>query len=534
MPTSPPPEVIALGRLAFGPTPAELRRLRDVGVRAWLDEQLKPDDSADVDCTKRIKSARLHIEYEGGKDEQGHTWKGKKENRPLRALDAPLGELWKLSRDDERPDIYEEKIRPLQEVRAAAWIRAVYSKWQLREVLVDFWHNHFNVNAGVDDERVAITFPIYDRDVIRKHCFGNFRQFLEAVATSVPMLLYLNNASSKASPANENFARELFELHTLGAPNYFNHLYNRWRDVPGAADGKPVGYIDQDVYEAARAFTGWTIADGEETSRGDVLPNTGAFHYYDGWHDPYQKRVLATEFDPNQPPMADGRRVLDLVAAHPATATHVCTKLCRRLVSDDPPAELIQSAVEVWRASADQPDQIARTLRAIVTSPLFGSAWGTKIKRPFEATVSYLRATAADVRPDQNLFELIEAMGQRLFEWPTPTGHPDRFDYWSGTNVMLGRWNAPLSMMDDEFRATRFRLARQTPAEAQTPRQIVTYWSDRLLGRALPTESFEILLKYFSADNRPDQPLAVQERKLVERINGLVALIAMTPEFHLC
>jgi uncharacterized protein (DUF1800 family) len=539
MPIAPPSSyVVALNRLAFGPAPGDVGRLTEMGLGAWVDEQLAPSEDADRDCAARLAAARLHIEYEGGKDEQGRTWKGCKEDRPLRALAAPLAELWKLTRDqnDEHaaPVPYEEKVRPLQEVRAATWLRAVYSKWQLREVLVDFWHNHFNVNAGIDDERVAITFPVYDREVIRRHCLGNFRQFLEAVATSVPMLLYLNNARSKASPANENYARELFELHTLGAGHYFNHLYNRWRDVPGALEGKPVGYIDQDVYEAARAFTGWTLGDGSETSRGDRLPNTGAFYYYDGWHDPYQKRVLASEFDPNQPAMADGRRVLDLVAAHPATATHVCTKLCRRLVADDPPESVIQKAVEAWGASIERPDQIAHVVRAIVMSEEFRATWGRKLKRPFDAAISFLRATGAEVRPSDDLFDLTERMGQRLFGWPTPAGHPDRGEYWSGTNVMLGRWNGPLSMLDDDFGATRFRLARQTPPEARTPRQIVAHWTERMLGRPLAGEKTQALLRYVARERKPDEPLSLSERQFVERINGLVALLAMSPEFHLC
>ena len=217
---------------------------------------------------------------------------------------------------------------------AATLLRAIHSRWQLREVLVDFWHNHFNVNAA-GDQAVNVALPAYDR-VIRSHALGNFREFLEAVATSPAMLVYLNNRSSRAGSANENYGRELFELHSLGRDAYLNDLYNRWRDVPGALKGSPAGYIDQDVYEAARAFTGWTIEDGAGLGGGKTLPATGRFTYVEAWHDNYQKRVLATDFDPFQPPLADGRKVLDLIAAHPATARFVCTKLCRRLVSDTP------------------------------------------------------------------------------------------------------------------------------------------------------------------------------------------------------
>jgi uncharacterized protein (DUF1800 family) len=527
-----PLPVIALNRMAFGPRPGDVDRVAVMGLPAYVDEQLHPDDRDEPEVKQRLAAVRLHIEYEAGKDDKGNlTYKACKEDRPLRHLKSSAAELWKLT--DESKFAGEERQQPSFEVEAAAFVRATYSRWQLREVLADFWHNHFNVNAAIDDERAALMWPVYDRDVIRRHSFGNFRQFLEAVATSVPMLIYLNNAASKASPANENFARELFELHTLGADAYFNHLYNRWREVPGSLDGKPVGYIDEDVYEAARAFTGWTIADGQETDRGDKFPNTGEFYYYDGWHDPYQKRVLATEFDPNEPALADGRRVLDLVAAHPATAMHVCTKLCRRLVADNPSAALIDRAATVFRESKDQPDQIARVLRVILLSDEFAATWGQKIKRPFELVVSFLRATEAEVRPDSNLFGIVDGMGQHLFAWPTPAGHPDMAAHWSGTNAMLGRWNAPLTMMADDFVAARFRLERATPATLRTPRELARFWVQRILGYDLPEPELIILAKACARGADLDVPLSVGEKEWVDRLQALVALVAMTPQFQM-
>ena len=261
--------------------------------------------------------------------------------RPLDYLHASRAELWPLT-DFMAGLPWTEWFRPAAEVWAATWMRAVYSRWQLREVVADFWHDHFHVAFFAGDQRVTPLLPLYDRDVIRKHAFGNFREFLEAVARSDAMLRYLNNASSRASPANENYARELFELHTLGADNYLNDHFANWREVPEGADGVALGYIDEDVYEAARAFTGWTIADGGETGREERLPGGGGFHYFDGWHDDYQKRVLGVELTSHQEPLADGRRILDLVAAHPATARNVCAKLCRHLVGGEPPPALVQ------------------------------------------------------------------------------------------------------------------------------------------------------------------------------------------------
>ena len=159
-----------------------------------------------------------------------------------------------------------ERARPRTEVIAATLLRSVYSRYQLKEVISQFWHDHFHVNA-FSDERISVALPVYDRDVIRKNCFGNFRVLLEAVATSTAMQFYLSNYSSRAGAANENYARELLELHTFGRENYLNDNFNSWREVPGALKGQPIGYIDQDVYEVARAFTGWTIAE------------TGRFNY---------------------------------------------------------------------------------------------------------------------------------------------------------------------------------------------------------------------------------------------------------------
>jgi uncharacterized protein (DUF1800 family) len=526
-----PVEWIAMSRMAFGPRAGDVERVRAMGLAAYIDEQIR-SDAADPQCEAALKSATLHIEYEAGKDDKGNQlWKSCKEDRPLRLLSASSADLWKLT-DGSAQLPGEERQRALQEVKTATWLRAVHSRWQLREVLVDFWHNHFNVNSGIDDERVALMWPVYDRDVIRKHCLGNFRQFLEAVATSVPMLLYLNNASSKASPANENFGRELFELHTLGAPAYFNHLYNRWREVPGATEGKPIGYIDQDVYESARSFTGWTIADGSDTGRGDKFPNTGAFHYYDGWHDPYQKRVLGVEFEPNQPPMSDGRKVLDLLATHPATAQYVCTKLCRRLVSDNPPAGLVDRAAAVFTANRDAPDQIAQTVKMILLSDEFASTWGEKVKRPFELIVSFLRITGATARPDNNLFYLAEQMGQRMFAWPSPTGHPDRAGYWTGTNAMLGRWNAPVSMFADDFSGASFRLWLAMPADVRTPRQMAAFWAGRMLGPLATPEMIDLFARVAARDRKLDAPLDVNEKEMIDRIHALVGSIAMTPQFQ--
>ncbi len=460
---------------------------------------------------------------------------GRREGKPPAAashLEAPATSLWKLQ-DYEHPMPFEERVRPLEEVRAATWLRAVYSKWQLREVLAGFWHNHFNVNAE-KTEAIAAMLPLYDRDVIRAHALGNFREMLEAVGTSTVMLYYLDNVASKASPANENYARELFELHTLGAGAYRNDLYKRWREVPGALGGRPEGYIDQDVYEGARAFTGWTVANGEEDDHGKRA-NTGEFLYQEGWHDPYQKRVLATEFDPNQPPMTDGRAVLDLVANHVATAEHLCFKLCRRFLGDEPPSALVQKMAQVWRESVKAPDQIAQVIRAMVLAPEF--AWSHprgKVKNPMELAASFLRGTGAHVHPTPDLVNAVQSMGYRLFNWPTPTGHPDVDAYWLGTNTTVGRWNLLKNLRTNDLHTARWDHSEVFASEDETPGQFVARWSQRLTGAPLPEAGTGKLVAFLaqSTGGKKDVTLDPEDSETWDRALDTLVMIGSSPEFQ--
>jgi uncharacterized protein (DUF1800 family) len=441
----------------------------------------------------------------------------------------PIEELWKLTDNSIRMD-GKERNRPMQEIRAVTWLSAIYSKWQLREVMVEFWHNHFNVHA-TSQPQISAPFPIYDA-IMRQHCFGNFRTFLEAVAQSASMQFYLSNAKSKASPANENYARELFELHTLGSDHYYNDLYNRWREVPGATEGHPIGYIDQDVYEAARAFTGWTIEDGSNTGRGTIFPKTGKFTYFDGWHDNYQKRVLGTEFDPNTPPLADGRKVLDLVSAHPGTAVFLCTKLCRRFVADDPPPALVKRAAQVWHDSLKDPDQIARVLRAILLSPEFAQMQQRKVKRPFEYIVSFLRATGAGFQPNEGTFNALSATGYRQFEWPTPTGHPDIAEYWLNTNTTLSSWNLLASIAENN-KTTTLNIAAQTPPSIRSSDDLINYWVMRMTGHAPDRELSALLMQFMPQPHNPQFVPDIQNKAMDEPLRQMVETIAMLPEFQM-
>ncbi len=520
---APPATIIALNRITYGATAAEIDQVKKNGLASFIEEQLNPNEE-DAVLTEKLSSATLQIKYP---EKDGAP--AVDETRPLNLINAPIDQLWKLT-NKETPVNNQEKVRPLEEVRAASWLRAVYSKWQLREVMVEFWHNHFNVNAS--DQKIAIVFPIYDKEVIRKNSLGNFRAFLEDVSKSTAMLYYLDNFTSKASPANENYARELFELHTLGSDFYFNNLYNRWRNVPGALNGKPTGYIDEDVYEAARAFTGWTVAEGQNLGK-DKLPDTGEFYYYDGWHDNYQKRILGNEISPNQPALSDGHKALDLVAYHPATAKHICKKLCIRFIEDEPSEAVINGAVKVWTQHQKSPDQIKQTLNYILNTKEFASTWGKKVKRPFHLMASIFRSADAQLTPNGGMTGQLAQMGYYHYNWQTPTGHPDKMDYWLSSNSMLARWNlasGALSVNPNNKTAT-YNFVAQMPAGMDKPADVTRFWIERLLQKKKSEEFTNSMIGFLAGNATSDQP--IPQDKMNNKLSGLIALLTMTPDFQL-
>jgi uncharacterized protein (DUF1800 family) len=436
-----------LERITFGSTQAEVQDFSRLGPSRWIQKQLNPT-SDDPVLESALDRAVLRISYSASTSSPPD-FEARNEMRPLSFMNQSIEQLWPLA-DNKRKIAYEERVRPLREATASKLLHARYSQWQLRELMVDFWQNHFNVHAG--DASVAVGIPEFDAS-IRHHALGNFQELLTKIAKSTPMLIYLNNRSSKTGAPNENFARELFELHTLGRTNYLNDLYSRWREVPGALQGKPLGYIDQDVYEAARAFTGWTVEDGRGIGSGLSLPSTGKFTYHDAWHDPYQKRILAQEFEPYQAAMEDGNRLIAMLSNHPGTAQYICEKLCRRFVSDTPPPKLIASAAKVWMANAQSSQQIAHVLEHILLSDELRiglkNAKHKKLKRPLELIMSFMRKLDLELAPSQGLVNQISNAGQKLYYWPTPDGHPDVTSYWLTSHAMRQRWFLPVGLLDN-------------------------------------------------------------------------------------
>lgn len=524
---TPTTEMLLLNKLGYGPNDYSLARIRELGIKPYIEEQLNPIDSDDPILIKKLQQLSYPIDYETVLSSGARHIV--KENRPYKVQDNPLSAYWPLYSDSVP---YAEKVYPAKQVIGATILRGVYSKWQLKELLVDFWHNHFNISIYVDD-RVAISFPIYDREVIRKNTLGNFRQMLEDVAKSVCMQVYLDNASSKASPANENYARELFELHTMGADSYMNHLYNKWREVPGATEGKPEGYIDEDVYEAARAFTGWTIADGSADWKGGNFPNTGEFHYFEQWHDNYQKRVLGVEFSPNQAPQKDGKQVLDLLASHPATAKFICKKLCIRLISDHPSQEIIDLAAREFLEHVNNPDQIARVVKVIALSEECRTTWGEKIKRPLDLVISTLRAVNADVTPNDNLMWALLQMGQQPFGWQTPTGYPDIATYWINAEMLLRRWNFPINVLNYYWHNyAKADMGAQTPEGLRTCKEVVQYWCKKILGYLPAPETVQGLSVYLADGAKADSDFKLRGSYKTEKMNWLVSAILLLPDFQ--
>lgn len=526
----PPLEALALGRLAFGVSASDLEDMRALGptparrLEAWLERQGRPDAINDVDCERRLAAAGL------------------------RTLSKTLPELWaehvvpfqrargmapgqqvagQRKAGDAPPPMVggtgleQQALQPIKELETAAWLRAVYSRRQLREVLVDFWHDHFNIYGW--ESLSSPLFVAFDRDVLRKHAFGNFRELLEAVAKSPSMLLYLDNALSESANPNENYARELLELHTLGAENY---LGTRERStVPRDKSGRPIGYVDGDVYEAARAFTGWRVADGQG------LPDTGEFTYFEAWHDRFQKVVLGRSIPELQPPLKDGLDVLDVLADHPGTARHVSLKLCRRLVADDPPPRLAAAAAKVFHEERRSPDQIFRVVRAIALSPEFRATWGSKLRRPFELAVSMMRASGAEFSPREDFFSAQARAGQRLFQCETPDGYPDTHSRWSSTTSMLDRWRWANILVGEGWKGVRLRAASRTPANLVTPRQIARYWCERALGWPASPERVDAVARLLARGR--DLESALPSRLRRERLPSAAAVALMLPEFQL-
>jgi hypothetical protein len=502
-PAQPPLAVLVLNRMGFGPRPGDIAAFNALGssddarLQAYVDQQLDPQGIDDSACDAIIEG----YEFE--------------------TLGKSLQQLWADHLKQQGVDWRYRRL-PVWETERVAFLRALHSKRQLTEVLADFWHNHFNA-FGWDGWQQS-TWVHYDRDVIRANMLGNFRKMVGDVAKSPTMLFYLDNQFNEGGNPNENWARELFELHTFGSENYFGV---RKTDDPIIFDGgKRRGYIDSDVYGATTCFTGWR-----------TNTDTGEFKFDAAKHFPYQKIVLG-EIIPEFMGQQDGEIVLDMLTNHRGTATFIARKLCRRLISDTPPESIVQAAAEVFYNKRDDDDQLKAVVRTILLSTEFRTTWGEKIKRPFEFAGSIMRATQCNYDAlNDSFFWWYNAMGQSLFGWRPPDGYPDVKEVWSSTMPILQRWRFVNSLLDWKIGGEgadkdqrRVPIEGVMPADRTTPGQIVDYWSNRLLGITLPEGERQQIMEFMAYGRGVDSALPAEQ--INERLRHMVALILMSPSFQ--
>ena len=539
--------VHVLNRLGFGPRPGDVQKVKAMGLSRYIDLQLHPERIEDSAMDRQIASyAQLQLsgdqlaeEYnaflgaakqaqgvnkaakkQAGRETAaqeaanggqmpatpsdkmeamepaagGKAAKGAKPKKALKGAGAGTDTMTPMQAGDMRAMRQElmQTALPVtqahEQFMAAKMVRAAESERQLQEVLADFWNNHFNIDLR--RAPCGILKIADDRDAIRPHILGKFRDMLGASAHSPAMLVYLDNYMSTADPGaetadptpvrrmrlkavpakkkqmsglNENYAREIMELHTLGV------------------DG---GYTQNDVHEVARCFTGWSIAspDGRRRPGQGKYSAAGAFRFAPAMHDNGAKVVLGQTI-PAGGGIQDGERVLDILASHPATMKHVSYQLCQRFVADTPPPSLVNKCVETWKRTNGDLREITRT---IVTSPEFyaPATYRSKIKSPFEYAVSSVRAlggTIADVAPirgrkpgqgparvatslikppkgggyldasETTLLGQVGAMGQPLFQYQAPTGYPEDSSKWVSAGALISRLNFALALTDGKL-----------------------------------------------------------------------------------
>jgi len=534
----------ALNRLAYGPRPGDLDRVKQMGLERWVDQQLHPeriDDSAVEARLQQYPAIRMSTEellarYPNPAQQARQQGVTRAQFQQQQKQAQQQGEQGAGQGAKNAP---REVVLELSEAKVT---RAVYSERQLQEVLADFWFNHFNVFAGKGPERWFL--PSYERDVIRPHTLGKFHELLKATAKSPAMLFYLDNWLSvdpkgyaehaaelqarrqrfmrifggdpnatmvmRQNPRNpqaqqnqrrglnENYGRELMELHTLGV------------------DG---GYTQQDVTQAALALTGWTMTAPRRDPE---------FKFDDRFHGNEPKVVMGQTIHAGG--MKDGEQLLDILGAHPSTGKFICTKLARRFVSDNPPLELVARMAETFqRTNGD----IREVMKAMIYSPEFWSraAYRSKIKKPFELVVSALRATGADMGEAAPGVRWSAQIGEPLYGCQPPTGYKDTADAWVNSGALLNRMNFSILLATGKMRDTRVDVSGLLgPDAANEPDGVLNRAVVVFLGGQVSKETRAVLEKQL------DDPQVLQAMldDPVKNVDvGMVAgLVLGSPEFQ--
>lgn len=479
-----PPDVTALAnarhllsRCAFGPRPGEVERVARMGVQRWLDEQLAgPPESPLLEAAMVPHRSAFAPPAELIEEWLGEGWEA--ETTTLREL-----------RREARPH-YREQLRRLA---AAELTRNILSRRQLEAVMTDFWANHFNVYASKGF--VRIFGGDYLERALRPHALGKFSELLLATARHPAMLLYLDNAQSRLERAgrrrglNENYARELLELHTLGV------------------DG---GYTQSDVQDVARILTGWSV-EQVRAGRFDYVYRKRA-------HDRAEKQVLGEVF-PAGGQEAEGVRLLQLLARHPATARHLARRLCSRFVMDAPPPSCVASATQAYLQSDGDIQQV---LRAILADPAFFSAEarGAKLKTPLELVASAARAFEAVPDGSLALAGTLEALGEPLLGEHAPTGYPEQEPEWASGGGMLARLSFASQLGLGQVPGLVVPWSETLSAHGSST-EPVTQLGARLLGAPPESPTLRVVREEVSGIQDPEQRRA-----------ATVALLVGSPEFQ--
>lgn len=578
-----------LNRLGYGARPGDVEKVKAMGLQKYIALQLTPEQIDDSALDKQLAAyTQLQLSDEkineiyhdfvtaarGAKNQNKQ--KKKQAHAEISAMPADGTAMAEAApKKKKKPAMDKEERQAMREAKeeqanaavpvaqahaqfmAAKMLRAIDSDRQLQEVLVDFWSNHFNIDMRRSP--CGILKIADDRDVIRPHVLGKFRDLVGASAKSPAMLVYLDNYLSTADPAdmaaaatpgkkgkakakakkaagglNENYGRELMELHTLGV------------------DG---GYTQQDVREVARCFTGWSVAmgDAKKPAKGRYQ-DAGTFHFFPALHDNGQKTVLGHVI-PAGGGEQDAEKVLDILASHPATMRHISTQLCERLVSDTPPPSLIDKCVATWKRTGGDLREVTRT---IVTSPEFFSAaaYRGKIKSPFEYAVSSVRALGGDyqsaaaldtappmkeanylIKPpkgggyldmsEKTLIGQVGTMGQPLFQYQAPTGYPEDSRKWVSAGALISRLNFSLALTNGKLAdVTRFKFSSDMLA-VKDANQLLDLLSKQVLHSPIAPATRATLLKELgptvtTASTASDSNTA----------NRIAALLLGSPEFQ--
>jgi uncharacterized protein (DUF1800 family) len=441
-----------LNRIGFGARPGDVERVQQMGLRAYIDQQLQPESITDTRADDKVAHlASLRMSQEEIFDQYPDPQQIARQIGVQRKQADPKDQAAARKEIQQymTTNMLKQPAQLLQELIAHKVVRAVESERQLQEVMADFWFNHFNIYYGKGADRWLTTE--FETKVIRPNVLGKFKDLLLATAQSPAMLFYLDNhlstspatraqdalrrANAKRQPGiNENYARELMELHTMGV------------------DG---GYTQKDVTEVARALTGWTI---------DRPRQSAEFIFRPQMHDRGEKVVLGHRLPANRG-IQDGQQVIEILANHPSTAQFIATKLVRRFVSDEPPQSLVTKVAATYEKTDGD---IREMLRTIFYSEEFMSpdAYGKKMKSPFEYAVSAIRALGGETGGGRQLAQAISQMGQPLYQYQPPTGFPDRADHWMNDGSLIARLNFSVALASGRIPDTKVKIAGFKDAQA--------------------------------------------------------------------